>query len=144
MKRRDFVGLTGLATGALFLPGFPSFGGTPVDPLRLLEPGLDVAQKKRLADVALNAAKSAGASYADVRIGRVAVAQGNLTLRVEEAPLVSQPNPFAEGQTVVVPRSQVGIEESPGGLAELTGGTSLSEVIAGLNALGVETENRPP
>jgi TldD protein len=70
MKRRDFVGLTGLATGALFLPSFPSVGGILVDPARLLEPGLDVAQKKRLADVALNAAKSAGASYADVRIGR--------------------------------------------------------------------------
>ncbi|TPG66579.1 TldD/PmbA family protein [Hymenobacter nivis] len=70
MKRRDFVGLTGLAAGALFLPEFPSFGGTPVDPARLLEPGLDVAQKKRLADAGLNAAKAAGATYADVRIGR--------------------------------------------------------------------------
>ncbi|MBF9144135.1 TldD/PmbA family protein [Hymenobacter properus] len=70
MKRRDFVGLSGLAAGALFLPHFPSLGGTPVDAARLLEPGLDAAQKKRLADAALNAAKSAGASYADVRIGR--------------------------------------------------------------------------
>jgi TldD protein len=64
------VGLSGLAAGALFLPGFPSLGGTPVDPARLLEPGADVAQKKRLADAGLNAAKAAGASYADVRIGR--------------------------------------------------------------------------
>ncbi|GAB3848712.1 TldD/PmbA family protein [Hymenobacter terrigena] len=70
MKRRDFVGLSGLAAGALFLPSFPSLGGTPVDAARLLEPGLDPAQKKRLADAALNAAKAAGASYADVRIGR--------------------------------------------------------------------------
>ncbi|GAA4503703.1 TldD/PmbA family protein [Hymenobacter ginsengisoli] len=70
MKRRDFVGLTGLATGALLLPNFPGMGGTLVDPARLLEPGLDVAAKKRLADAALNTAKSAGASYADVRIGR--------------------------------------------------------------------------
>ncbi|QIX61719.1 TldD/PmbA family protein [Hymenobacter sp. BT18] len=69
MKRRDFVGLTGLATGALFLPGFPSLGGTLVHPERLLET-VDPAVKKRLADSALNAAKSAGASYADVRIGR--------------------------------------------------------------------------
>ena len=35
---------------------------------------------------------------ADVRISRVAVTQGNLTLRVEETPLVVQPNPFADGQ----------------------------------------------
>ena len=64
------MGLTGLATGALFLPSFPSLGGTPVDAARLLEPGLDPTQKKRLADAGLNAAKAAGASYADVRIGR--------------------------------------------------------------------------
>lgn len=74
----------------------------------------------------------------DVRISRVAVSQGNLTLRVTETPAVVQPNPFAEGQTVVVPRSTAAIEEDPGtGLAEVSDGTSLSEVIAGLNALGV-------
>ncbi|WP_240705267.1 flagellar basal body P-ring protein FlgI [Pacificoceanicola onchidii] len=75
---------------------------------------------------------------ADVRISRVAVSQGNLTLRIQEAPLVVQPNPFAEGETVVIPRTAAGIEEEPGiGLAEVPSGTSLSEVIAGLNALGV-------
>lgn len=74
----------------------------------------------------------------DVRISRVAVSQGNLTLRIEESPLVVQPNPFSEGGTVVVPRTAAGLEEEPGiGLAEVSGGTSLSEVIAGLNALGV-------
>ncbi len=74
----------------------------------------------------------------DVRISRVAVSQGNLTLRVEERPLAIQPNPFAEGETVVVPRTDVAIDEEEGtGLAEVPDGTSLSEVIAGLNALGV-------
>ncbi|MAU52962.1 MAG: flagellar biosynthesis protein FlgA [Roseovarius sp.] len=74
----------------------------------------------------------------DVRISRVAVSQGNLTLRIRETPLVVQPNPFARGETVVVPRTEAGIEEEPGtGLAEVPGGTSLAEVIAGLNALGV-------
>lgn len=75
---------------------------------------------------------------ADVRIAPVAVAQGTLTLRVEEEPLAVQPNPFAEGETVVVPRSRAGIEEEAGtGLAQLGGGTTLADVIAGLNALGV-------
>lgn len=74
----------------------------------------------------------------DVRISRVAVSQGNLTLRIEEAPLVVQPNPFTDGQAVVVPRTRADIQEEPGiGLAEVPGGTSLSSVIAGLNALGV-------
>jgi len=74
----------------------------------------------------------------DVRISRVAVSQGNLTLRIQETPLVIQPNPFTEGGTVVVPRTSASLQEEPGiGLAEVSGGTSLSEVIAGLNALGV-------
>ncbi len=75
---------------------------------------------------------------ADVRISRVAVSQGNLTLRIEEQPVVVQPNPFAQGDTVVVPRSSAGIEEEPGiGMAEITEASSLSEVVTGLNALGV-------
>ncbi len=74
----------------------------------------------------------------DVRISRVAVAQGSLTLRIQETPLVAQPNPFSEGETVVVPRTSVDIQTEDGmGMAELQGGTSLSEVVAGLNALGV-------
>lgn len=74
----------------------------------------------------------------DVRLSRVAVSQGNLTLRIEEEPLVIQPNPFSEGGTVIVPRTRATLEEEPGiGLAEINEGTSLSEVIAGLNALGV-------
>ncbi len=74
----------------------------------------------------------------DVRISRVAVAQGGLTLRVEEAPLVVQPNPFAEGETVIVPRTDAMLEDRPPtALAELQEGTSLSEIVAGLNALGV-------
>lgn len=74
----------------------------------------------------------------DVRISRVAVSQGGLTLRIQEAPLAIQPNPFAAGETVVVPRTTAGIQAEPGiGLAEVPGGTNLSEVIAGLNALGV-------
>lgn len=74
----------------------------------------------------------------EVRISRVAVSQGNLTLRVQETPLAIQPNPFAQGQTIIVPRTNAQIEEQPGtGLAEVPPGTSLAEVIAGLNALGV-------
>ena len=74
----------------------------------------------------------------NVRISRIAVSQGNLTLRVQEAPIAVQPNPFSPGQTMVVPRTNVDIYDDPGvGLAEVPPGTTLSEVIAGLNALGV-------
>ncbi|MCV2887480.1 flagellar basal body P-ring protein FlgI [Ruegeria aquimaris] len=75
---------------------------------------------------------------ADVRISRVAVSQGSLTLRVEETPIAVQPNPFADGDTVVVPRTTAEIEQGPGiKLAEVPESASLSDVVAGLNALGV-------
>ena len=74
----------------------------------------------------------------NVRISRVAVSQGNLTLRVTEEPLVAQPNPFAEGETLLVPRTNVDIDEEPGTrLALVENSVSLPEVIQGLNALGV-------
>ncbi|GIL22146.1 MAG: zinc metalloprotease [Bacteroidota bacterium] len=68
MKRRDFVQLSGLGLGGLMLP--TSLFGNPVSVEALLEVPLSNAQKKLLADVALNTAKSGGATYADVRIGR--------------------------------------------------------------------------
>jgi flagellar P-ring protein precursor FlgI len=74
----------------------------------------------------------------EVRISRVAIAQGNLTLRIDETPQVSQPNPFSPGETVTVPRTSADIQTAPGtGLAEVDGSANLSEVVAGLNALGV-------
>ncbi len=74
----------------------------------------------------------------NVRVSRVAVSKGNLTLTVEEQPIVVQPNPFAEGETVVVPRSSARIGNAPAvSLAEVPGSTTLSDVITGLNALGI-------
>ncbi len=75
----------------------------------------------------------------DVRISRVAVSQGNLTLRVQETPLVVQPNPFSpDGEAIVVPRTGVQLNQDPGTqLALVEDSVSLPEVIEGLNALGV-------
>lgn len=73
-----------------------------------------------------------------VRVSRVAVAQGNLTVRVTEAPQVSQPNPLAEGETVVVPRSTVEVDDQAGNrMVVLEPGVSLNQLVDGLNALGV-------
>lgn len=78
----------------------------------------------------------------DVRISRVAVSQGNLTLKIEEIPIAVQPNPFSAGETIIVPRSQVRIEDDAvNGIAELPATTTLSEVVTGLNALGVSAQD---
>ena len=73
-----------------------------------------------------------------VRISQVAIAQGNLTISVDERPFVSQPAPFSDGQTAVVPDTQVSIEEDLGTQMRIVGGgASLSTLVNGLNALGV-------
>ncbi|MBS1088782.1 flagellar basal body P-ring protein FlgI [Gluconobacter wancherniae] len=75
---------------------------------------------------------------ADVRISTVAVAQGNLTVQVTETPQVSQPGPFSNGQTAVVPRTNINVDTGKNHhLAVMPGGTTLRELVAGLNSLGV-------
>ena len=74
----------------------------------------------------------------NVRVSRVAVAQGNLTVRVTETPQVSQPNPLAEGETVAVPRTRVEVDDQAGNrMAVLEPGVALDQLVDGLNALGV-------
>jgi len=74
---------------------------------------------------------------ADVRISTVAIAQGNLTISVTETPKVSQPAPFSQGVTTVVPDSKVKVDEQKGKKLMMVGGASLQSVVTGLNALGV-------
>jgi len=75
----------------------------------------------------------------NVRVSTVAIAQGNLTITVEETPQVSQPGAFSEGgETVVVSRTSVTVTEDKGtGLVVVQHGVALRDLVGGLNALGV-------
>lgn len=74
----------------------------------------------------------------NVRISTVAVAQGNLTVRVTETPQVSQPNAFGGGQTVVVPRTDVQVQDGSGHkMGIVREAATLRDLVASLNALGV-------
>ena len=74
----------------------------------------------------------------NVRVSTVAIAQGNLTISVQETPQVSQPAPFSKGTTQVVPQSAVKVEEERGRqLLMVRDGASLATLVKGLNALGV-------
>lgn len=75
----------------------------------------------------------------DVKISTVAIAQGNLTIRITETPQVSQPNAFAtQGTTTTVDRSNIEVDEdSDKRLAVLDPGITLQELVNGLNALGI-------
>lgn len=75
----------------------------------------------------------------NVRISTVAIAQGNLTIRITETPQVSQPSPFsATGTTTVVNRTDVQVDEGADKkLAILNQSITLQELVSGLNALGI-------
>jgi len=74
----------------------------------------------------------------NVRISTVAVAQGNLTVHVTEAPEVSQPAPMSSGRTTVVPRSKVEVDDSHGRrMGIVPRSATLRDLVASLNALGV-------
>jgi flagellar P-ring protein FlgI len=74
----------------------------------------------------------------NVRISTVAIAQGNLTIRITETPQVSQPGPFSQGQTTVTPNTNIQVDEqSNNRLAVMNSGVTLQELVQSLNALGV-------
>jgi flagellar P-ring protein precursor FlgI len=72
----------------------------------------------------------------DVRIGRAAVAHGNLSVRISTRYEVSQPNPLGQGQTAVVPQEKVDVSEGNAQLVALEEGVTLDAVVSALNALG--------
>jgi flagellar P-ring protein precursor FlgI len=73
----------------------------------------------------------------DVRVSMVAIAQGNLTVTISEAPQISQPAPFSQGTTQRVARTRVGVQEDGKKLAVVREGISLQQLVDGLNALGI-------
>ena len=90
------------------------------------------------ARVVINEASGTVVMSADVRISPVAIAQGGLTISVTETPVASQPAPLSDGETVVLPRTAIDVNDGNGAsLAMVGGGSSLSSLVGGLNALGV-------
>lgn len=89
------------------------------------------------AKVVINEASGTVVMNSDVRITPVAIAQGGLTISVTEAPQVSQPAPFSQGQTTVVPRTQVQVNDGNGASLAVVNGPSLKALVSGLNTLGV-------
>lgn len=71
----------------------------------------------------------------NVKISPVAVAHGSLTVQISEKPTVSQPLPFSNGTTQVVPQTSIQVQEGKGHLA-VVGGVTIGQVIEGLNAIG--------
>jgi flagellar P-ring protein precursor FlgI len=95
-------------------------------------------QPDQVARVVIEEASGTIVMGANVRVSTVAIAQGNLTIRITETPQVSQPNALAQGQTVVVPRTNIEVDDqAERRMGILRGGVTLEELVRGLNSLGV-------
>jgi flagellar P-ring protein precursor FlgI len=112
----------------------PSERGEMVDLITKVE-NLEV-QQDAIAKVVVNERTGTIVIGEHVRIAPVAVAHGSLTVQITEKPTVSQPLPFSQGTTKVVPQTSIQIQEAKGHLAVLGGGVTIGQVIEGLNAIG--------
>lgn len=72
-----------------------------------------------------------------VHISKVAIAHGNLSIRINENPTVSQPNPLGQGETVTTPGTEVNAKEGSGEMVVLDGGATIGDLVSALNAIGV-------
>jgi flagellar P-ring protein FlgI len=126
---------TDLSTVQLNIP--PSYNGELVELLTDIEQ-LRV-EPDQIARVVIDEQSGVIVMGENVGISTVAVAQGNLTVRITETPQVSQPTPFSNtGTTEVVPRTEVTVDEQEDRRLGLVPGTvELQEVVNGLNSLGV-------
>jgi flagellar P-ring protein precursor FlgI len=92
----------------------------------------------QIARVVIDEASGTIVMGSNVRVSTVAIAQGNLTIRVTETPQVVQPNALAGGETVVVPRTAVEVDDqSNRRLGVLPQSVTLQDLVRGLNSLGV-------
>lgn len=95
-------------------------------------------QPDQLAKVVIDESSGIVVIGKDVKINKLAIAQGNLTIKISEDPFVSQPLPFSNGETVVETTTAIDINEDiQSRLAVLETGVNLQELVDGLNALGV-------
>lgn len=122
------------ATIVLSIPA--SYKGKVVDLMTKVEQ-LQV-QPDQLAKVVIDEGSGIVVIGKDVKINRLAIAQGNLTIKITDVPFVSQPLPFANGETVTEYNTVIDInEDTDAKLTVLDTGINLQELVDGLNALGV-------
>ena len=96
-------------------------------PLEFSAPAAKVVINARTGSVVLNQS---------VTIGPCAIAHGNLSITISSTPVISQPNPLSQGQTVVAQKSNITINQEPGNVIQIPASPQLADVVKALNTLG--------
>jgi flagellar P-ring protein precursor FlgI len=104
---------------------------------------LDVQMVSGPARVILNSRTGSVVMNQAVQLSPSAVAHGNLTVKVQKSPTVSQPLPFSRGQTTIATQDTATIEDSgkENSLIAIPGGASLDQVVRALNMLGATPQD---
>ncbi|MBC7393922.1 MAG: flagellar basal body P-ring protein FlgI [Variovorax sp.] len=93
------------------------------------------------ARVVINARTGSVVLNQAVTLGPCAVAHGNLSITISSQPIISQPQPFSNGKTVVAEQASIQIKQEPGILIQLPNSPLLSDVVRALNALGATPQD---
>ncbi|MCR5085503.1 MAG: flagellar basal body P-ring protein FlgI [Succinivibrionaceae bacterium] len=114
----------------------------PRDPTRRVEylstlENLDIDEGADKAKIVVNSRTGTIVVGSLVKLRPVAVTHGGLTVTVSEDPQVSQPNARSNGQTVVVPNSNINVEERQGKMFKLDTGATLDDLVRAINEVGL-------
>ena len=101
-------------------------------PLQLARPAARIVLNARTGSVVMNDA---------VTLGPCAVAHGSLSVTISATPVVSQPAPFGQGQTVAGEKADITVSQQAGALVQMPAGTKLADVVKALNALGATPQD---
>jgi flagellar P-ring protein precursor FlgI len=102
---------------------------------------LNIVPASPAARIVINARTGSIVLNQNVTIGPCAVAHGNLTVTISSTPVISQPNPLSQGQTVATEKTDIKINQDPGSLIQMPAGTKLTEVVKALNTLGANPQD---
>ena len=102
---------------------------------------LSIDRATPAAKVVINARTGSVALNQAVTVGPCAVAHGNLSVTISSTPVISQPNPLSQGQTVVAEKANIQINQEPGALIQMPAGTRLTDVVKALNTLGANPQD---
>ncbi|WP_455556510.1 flagellar basal body P-ring protein FlgI [Comamonas sp.] len=102
---------------------------------------LNLPINKPAAKVVINARTGSIVMNQAVTLGPCAVAHGNLAITINSTPVISQPGPFSQGQTVVAEKTNIQVTQEPGSLVRVPASTQLTDVVRSLNALGATPQD---
>jgi flagellar P-ring protein precursor FlgI len=102
---------------------------------------INLTPAQTIAKVIMNARTGSVVMNQAVTLETCAVSHGNLSIVINTEPVISQPGPLSNGQTVVAQTSQIDIKKEPGQVLMLKGGASLAEVVKALNAIGATPQD---